>query len=317
MNKLILILSSLFLFQTAYSQQLPLFTQYRDNIGVINPAAFSHDFLMYEHTAYVGASYRRQWLGIDSAPETQTLRGEYIYEGGSVALVMGGYLINDQTGPTGFTGAYGRAAVVITDDPYYGGISVGLTAGAVQYRVNASEIRLRESGDVLGSMNIAQIFPDVGVGVYAYKYVDGGFLDDSHIYAGISIPQVTGLNLEFSSEDGRFETKRLQHYYALAGLYKYLNDGAFIQPSVWVKYVPNAPVNADFNLRFQTAANFWLGAGASTAGLAHLEVGFIGGENSGGDNHFKLGYGFDYSFNSYGPDAGTSHEINLAFTFGN
>ena len=47
-------------------------------------------------------------------------------------MVVGGYLINDQTGPTGFTGAYGRFAGIISDDPYFGGLSFGISLGVVQ-----------------------------------------------------------------------------------------------------------------------------------------------------------------------------------------
>ena len=319
MKKLILLLigvisSSLI----AEAQQLPLFTQYRENISIINPAAFSHDYLVYDHNISFGASYRRQWTGLTNGPQTQTLRGEYLYsESGSFGLAAGGYLINDKTGPTGLTGLYGRIAGIITDDPWYGGLSVGLSAGAVQYRVNVSEIRLREPNDVLGMDDQSQIFPDVGLGVYYYKLLDGGgFLDESHFYTGFSIPQVIGLNLEYESDAGQFETKRIQHFYGLIGLYKYFDEG-YIEPSVWIKYAPNVPVNFDFNLRYQMASNFWLGIGGSTSGAAHLEAGLLVGENLGFDNNFKIGYGFDYSFNSFGPFAGSTHEINLAYTIGN
>jgi len=61
------------------AQQLPLFTQYRENIGIINPAAFNQDFLIYENNLSFGASYRRQWVGLESGPQTQTIRGEYLF----------------------------------------------------------------------------------------------------------------------------------------------------------------------------------------------------------------------------------------------
>ncbi len=318
-NLILLALGVLAFGFVADAQQLPLFTQYRENISIINPAAFSQDYLVYEHGISFGASYRRQWTGIDTGPRTQTLRGEYIFsELGNFGLAAGGYLINDKTGPTGLTGLYGRIAGIITDgDPWFGGLSVGLSAGAVQYRVNVTEIRLREPNDVLGMDDQSQIFPDVGLGVYFYRLLDGGgFLDESHVYAGVSVPQVIGLNLEFENEDGRFYTRRVQHFYGMVGLYKYLDEG-YIHPSVWVKYVPNAPVNVDINLQYQMAGSLWLGVGGSTAGTVHLEAGLLIGENKGFNNNLKIGYGFDYSFSSFGPFAGSTHELNLAYTIGN
>ena len=318
MKRMILVvLGVLSSFFTVEAQQLPLFTQYRENTSILNPASFSHDYLLYDHNLSFGLSYRRQWTDLKTGPRTQTLRGEYIFDDiGSFSLVAGGYLLNDQTGPTGLTGVYGRIAGILTDDPYYGGFSIGLTAGAVQYRVNVSEIRLRESGDILGMDDQQQIYPDVGLGIYFYKLLEGsGFLGGSHFYSGLSVPQVIGLNLAFEDEEGKFHTKRVQHFYAHVGLYKYIGDG-FLEPSVWLKYTPNAPVNVDLNLRYQMASKFWLGAGGSSAGAVHLETGMLIGENVGFNNNLKIGYGFDYSFTSFGPFAGAAHEINLSYTFG-
>jgi type IX secretion system PorP/SprF family membrane protein len=298
------------------AQQLPLFTQYREQAGIINPAAVHSDYFIYEHNVAFGGSYRKQWVGLEAAPTTQTLQGQYMYvERGSFSWIAGGYLINDQTGPTGFTGAYGRVAGIITDDPYYGGLSFGLSFGAVQYRVDAKEIRLRELNDIITSDNQSKIFPDFGLGAYFYRQLDGGFLDGNHVYAGVSIPQVFGLNLEFKDDTGEFSTQRIQHFYGLLGMYAYLNDGSFLEPSVWIKYAHNVPTNIDFNLRYQMQSNFWLGTGLSTAGNFHLELGYIAIDFLQDDSSFKIGYGFDYSFSSFGPDAGSTHEINLVYSF--
>ncbi len=299
------------------AQHLPLFTQYRDQIGVINPGAFSHDYLLYDNPLSMGLSFRRQWVQLESAPITQPLRGEYFYEsGGAVNPIFGGHIINDQTGPTGFSGIYGKAAALLSGDPFYGGLSVGFNFGLVQYRINASEIQLRDLGDPVGDTDQSLLYPDVGLGIYAYRYIDDGFLDDSHVYAGLSVPQVFGLDLEFMSENGTFSTRRIQHYYALLGLYKYFGDLAYLEPSLWLKYVPGAPVNLDFNLRYQMNGSFWLGAGGSTAGTIHLETGLLLGENYDLNNNFRIGYGFDYSFNTFGPAVGSTHEINLSYSIG-
>lgn len=302
---------------SSFAQHLPLFTQYRENLSIINPGAINHDYMLYEHSLSFGVSYRTQWTDVENSPETQVLRGDYIFaDNGAVGLIAGGYILNDQTGPTGMTGVYGRVGGILTDDPYYGGLSLGLSFGLVQYRVNGSEIRLRELNDVLLGNDDSQLFPDVGFGVYYYKLISGGILDDSRVYGGISVPQVFGLDLEFENDAGQYKLGRVQHFYGLLGLYKYFRDDSFIEPSVWIKYVPNAPVNVDFNLRYQFPGSFWLGTGLSTAGNAHLEAGFLLGENLGFDNNFRIGYGLDYSFQSFGPTVGSTHEINLSYTIG-
>jgi type IX secretion system PorP/SprF family membrane protein len=300
------------------AQQLPLFTQYQENIGILNPAAVNSNYILYENNVSFGLSYRRQWVGIETAPTTQTLHGEYLFaESGSFGWIAGGYVLNDKTGPTSFTGAYGRFAGIITDDPYFGGLSFGLSFGAVQYRVNVSEIRLTQPEDILTAEDQSRVYPDFGLGAYFYRQIEGGFLDDDHVYVGVSVPQIFALNLEFKDDTGAFSTQRVQHYYAMAGLYHYLRNDSHFEPSIWVKYTPDAPVNVDFYLRYQMVSNFWIGTGASTSGNYHFEAGYIIGDNVGWDSKLRIGYGFDYSFTSFGPDAGTAHEINLSYSFGN
>ena len=317
MNKSLLFIACFFVAAFSKAQQLPLFTQYQENAGIINPAVVNSNYILYENNISFGLSFRKQWVGLANSPETQTLHGEYLYaQPGAFGWIAGGYILNDQTGPTSFTGAYGRVAGIITDDPYYGGLSFGLSFGAVQYRVNASEIKLTEPNDILTADDQSRVYPDFGLGVYYYRQIEHGFLDGDHVYAGLSIPQVFGLNLEFKDETGDFSTLRVQHYYALLGVYHYLKNDSHLEPSIWVRYTPNAPVNIDFNVRYRMVSNFWIGTGVSTAGNYHLEAGYIIGENAGWDSHLIIGYGFDYSFSTFGPDAGSAHEINLSYSFG-
>ncbi|MCB0707513.1 MAG: PorP/SprF family type IX secretion system membrane protein [Saprospiraceae bacterium] len=316
MNRLRLISALLLCTYFAQAQQLSLFTQYRENIDIVNPAALPTEYLAYDQNMSFGATYRKQWTDFPGAPTTQTIRGTFFYkERSSFNFLTGGHLINDQTGPTGFTGIYGKFGGIISKDPYYGGIGLALNAGAVQYRVNASEINLRDAGDILGETDQNVWSPDVGFGIFAYTRFGGSRWNQGSILSGgVSVPQVLGLNLTFRGEDGEFSTQRVQHVYGHIDFIKFFRDGKFIEPSVWVKYAPNAPVNVDVNLRYQMATNFWIGAGSSLSGNLHLETGFLLGDVEYG-NAFKIGYGFDYSFSTFGPDAGGTHEINLSYSF--
>ena len=298
------------------AQQLSLFTQYREQASLINPAAIENDYLVYANNATVGVAYRAQWVGLANAPTTSIVRGSYIWDRGNVGLVMGGHIISDQTGPTGFTGIYGRFGGIISSDPEYGGLVLALSAGIVQYRVNASEITLRQSNDIVGTNDLTQWFPDVGVGLYYYQFLNGGGFDGDAIYMGVSVPQVAGLDFTFQDEDsGEFFQKRIQHFYGTFGLIKFFDNDSFIEPSLWVKYAPNAPSNVDLNLRYHLPSNIWIGTGVSTAKTFHFEAGFALGDNVGLNNTLKFGYGYDYSFSDFGPTAGSTHEIGLSLSF--
>lgn len=299
----------------AQAQQLSLFTQYRENATLINPAAMENDFLAWGQNLTFGANYRSQWSDIANGPRTQSVRASYIHDESSGASLMGGgYLLSDQTGPTGFTGLYGRLGVVISGDPEYSGLAVALSAGIVQYRIDADEIKLRDQDDVLGNSNQTELFPDVGVGLYFYNML-GGALDGDMFYAGFSVPQVAGLDLTFQEENGDYSIQRLRHFYGMAGLYKFFRNDGFLHPSVWIKYVEGAPINADFNLMYQTPAALWVGTGISTAGNFHFEAGFNLGENVGLYNNIRIGYGYDYSFSTFGPAVGNTHELQVSFSF--
>ena len=314
MNVLLRTLTAVALLVCSYSvtaQQLSLFTQYRENAVIINPAAMESDFLAFGSNLTFGASYRAQWVGLTSGPRTQTLRMSFVNKRfAGVTPMFGGHIINDQTGPTGFTGIYGRIGGVVSSDPEYSGFAIAVTGGAVQYRVKSSELFLRDPGDVLGSTNQTSIFPDVGVGLFFYQMLGSGNM----FYSGLSMPQALGLDLTFKNENGEFFTKRVQHIYGSLGFYKFVGDDGFLEPSVLFKYAPNAPLNVDLNLRYQIPGSLWVGAGMSTAKAIHLETGFMLGESLGFDNVFRIGYGFDYSFSSFGPVAGTTHEINLTIS---
>ena len=317
MNRLLFFVLLSLIAQDLLAQQLPLFSQYRENYIAINPAMVSTEYLLYEQNLSFGASYRTQWKEFEGAPETQFIRGEYLHENGSFGLLTGGYLINDQTGPIGTTGVYGRIGGILTDDPYYGGIAVGLTIGGVQYRINTRELRLRDANDILANDSQTQFYPDVGVGVYYYKRLSGGFFDDDYVYGGVSIPQAIGIDLSFQNEFGDFSVKRNRHFYAQAGMFHVLDGESYLELSTWGKFVEGAPVNVNINLRYQTDSNLWIGFGGSTAGTAHVEAGVQLGENAGFDNTIRIGYSFDYTFSSFGPSVGTTHEFSVAYSMFN
>lgn len=297
------------------AQQLSLFTQYRENATIINPAAVESDFLAYGQRYTIGANYRSQWSDISGNPTTQTVRFSFIGDQRGASLVAGGYIMNDQTGPTGFSGLYGRVGAVISGDPVYSGLVVALSGGLVQYRVDADKIELRDPNDVLGTTSQSEFFPDIGAGVYYYQTINGGTFDDDMFYVGASIPQVAGIDLTFKNDAGEFAIKRVQHYYGMVGMYHFFRDDSFLEPSIWIKSVEGAPLNADLNLRYQTAAAIWLGAGVSTAKNFHLEAGLNIGENLGAYNNFKVAYSYDHSYNTFGPAAGDTHEIQVSYSF--
>ena len=296
------------------AQQIPLFTQYREYHTLINPAAVTSDFLTYEYNMSAGLSYRKQFAGIPNGIENQS--GQFNWLSLKQKLLVSGFLLRDKTGPSSTVGGYGRIGYILSYDPRKSGFAFGLNIGALQYGIKVSDITFVDEGDVMATQNLTKVYPDVGFGAFYYTSLGGGWEGDK-IYAGVSVPQMFGLDLNLrDASDNEFRMTRIQHFYAHIGLLKYINENSFIEPSVWVKYVPGAPVNVDCNFRVQLSQILFLGAGYATSKDLHLEVGLQLGDILGMENKLlRLGYGFDRYFSQIGPVFGATHEINLVYSF--
>ena len=296
------------------AQQLPLFTQHQAFQGVINPAALSSDFLLHESKGFFSLSARNQWTTLEGAPKTNLLQVNSLVFSQKVSLLVGGYLLQDKIGPTDVTGVYTRLAGILSDgDPYFGGVVLGLSAGFAQLKINTQDIDVIAPNDPLLAVNQQQLYPDIGLGIFAYKQLDGGgFLDGDKVYLGLSIPQVLGLDLSFKDIEGNFALERIPHYFAQLGLYKYLANDRIWSPSIWVKYAAGVPLQIDLNTRFQWSNNFWLGLGFSNNRILHLETGITLGKYMDWGKGVRVGYGYDHSFTAFGPFTGATHEISLS-----
>ena len=74
----------------------------------------------------------------------------------------------------------------------------------MQFGINKEKVVVRDQADDLTAMSQNQLFPNVGVGIYAYKYISTGRTGSSYIYGGASMPQVLGLNLNYKTNAGDY-----------------------------------------------------------------------------------------------------------------
>ncbi|HOY05388.1 MAG TPA: PorP/SprF family type IX secretion system membrane protein [Saprospiraceae bacterium] len=303
--------------QLLQAQQTPLFSVYRDQWSILNPAAISNNFLLNNRSMTLSGTWHTQWWGLPESPRTQLLNWEYVAD--EKNSVFGAHVLNDQTGKIGQTGVYGRFAYRIKSGKrVVQSFTIGLSAGAVQYRARLSEIRFPDpSTQPLGDDRA--IRPDIGVGIF-YQY-------SNRYYAGLSVPQTFGLNTDFDAGKEDFTIRRIPHVYAVAGGYwsaPWLgNETSFIEPSVWIKYAPNSPLNVDANLRCQINELLWAGTGLN-AGLGdqfsaalHFEAGlFFGEQVQMLNSQLKVGFGFDLPVTqSLATTFGAGGEVNLVYAF--
>lgn len=205
---------------------------------------------------------------------------------------------------------------MLSDDPYFGGLSIGISAGVAQYRVAADRIVWRDPDDPrIPEFNITTHRPDIGVGLFYYKRIQNGPLIDDNIYAGVSVPQVLGVETEIVGPNNTVTIKRVPHYFGTLGWYHFINEDAFLEVSGWVKYIPGLRPNIDLMGRIQPSRTLWAGAGFNLNGIVHLEFGLNLPEFLYKNGNLKIGYAFDYNISAFDVPFGTSHEITLGYLF--
>ena len=317
----ILTLAALFLFlgNSLFAQQDPMFTKYMFNSLIFNPAyAGSKDYM------YAGLLYRSQWVGIDGAPSTQTatlhtpLRNERVGVGLS--------LINDEIGPTQTIGAnLAYAYRIPLDENQKNKLSIGLQGGIENYQANWSELNL-ENPDNAFAEDVNTMLPNFGVGVYFYN--DG-------FYLGASVPHLIEYDLREGAETEIY-ARQARHYYFTGGAAIPLNGDALIfKPSALVKAVGllksqskleafrdiGAPVEFDIDLSLMFQQTLWVGTSFRSA------VGAFGDNPTSSfdsvdlwasvflKNGLRIGAAYDYPLNALEGVTPGSFEIMLGYEF--
>ena len=299
------------------AQQLPIFTQYRQNMPLINPAVLSSAFFMFnDYSASFGLSYRTQWIEEAISPKTFSFHGAYrinLQGKSKTNLILGMNFINDEIGPLSLSNPALRiAGVVYFDSKSNHGISLGFQVGGIQYNLNSSKIQLLDPRDVFILNDRVQWEPTLSFGLYYFNN-DFNSNGDSY-YGGISVPQVFGFDTNFSDSNEALTINSTPHYYGIFGYQIITSSKSFIEPYMWIKYVQGI-VNVDLNLRYLFERVFWAGGGVNNSGVFHLESGIIiGGKHEDAKNLIEIGYSLNVSAGEVGRNFGTPHELNLALT---
>lgn len=273
----------------ASAQQDAQYTQYMYNTISVNPAyAGSRDVL-----SVVGL-YRSQWVGLDGAPETQTL-SIHAPVGNKVGLGLS--IVNDEIGPSNET-------YIDVDFSYTlnvgatAKLALGIKAGANLLSVDYNKLTGDE--DVIFQDNIDNRFmPNVGIGAYWY---------DDKYYLGFSSPDL--LETEHYDDDEVAESylaKERLHAYLMGGYVFDLDYNLKFKPAFLVKAVDGAPLQVDISVNFLINERFTLGAAyrwsAAVSGLAGFQI----------SDQLMIGYAYDQETTELRKYNSGSHEIVLRF----
>jgi len=283
----------------AAAQQLPLFSQYMLNDYFQNPAVAGS-------RPYFDAisANRLQWIGITDAPRTYALSLHGPIKGKNMGV--GGYLFTDVTGPTrriGFSGSYAYH-IKLNDDIK---LSLALSAGVVQFAVDASKLTLENTGDyVFANGYQSKLVPDLGTSFYLYsKPKENG---TGNWWFGGYVPQIFPAKLKLfdtPSPTGSLAT----HFYFMGGYKMFLTDEFALEPSLMLKLVSPTPPQIDLGARIFYKNKIWIGATYRTKDAISAMLGYTYKDN------LTVGYSYDITTSNIRNYSNGTHELIIGLRF--
>jgi len=322
------LISLLFVFGTAMGQQRPHYTQYILNNYVVNPAVAG-----IENYVDVKLSMRKQWVGIDGAPETFYLtahgpigktdmkqnptsfemkgenpRGKRYWEEYTASEPHHGIGLNIMNYKTGYISRFYATASYA----YHMGIgsrtnlAAGFGLGLSGTSVDRSKIELANPFDPAianGTGDWNKITPELNAGLWLYS---------ASYFAGISAQQI--IPSKFILTDSSLgNSSTVPHLFATAGYRFFLTEDITALPSVMFRYISSMPLYKDVNVKLQYQDRLWVGASyrftEGFAGMAGINI----------SQSVNVSYAYDINNANYllsSMQRGT-HEIVIGFLLNN
>ena len=279
------------------AQQLPQFTSYQLSPFLYNPA-----FAGVDGTTQLNAVIRNQWSGIREAPQTDVISGYGLLRNEKMGL--GATAFKDVAGADsrrGITLSYAYHLRVKNDMS----LSLGLSAGFLQYRLDPTIINPYDDGDpVFNSPILSSVVPTATFGAYLYA---------DNFYASVALPQLLSSTFTLKDEyndNSLIEGGLTNHIFVGSGYIKDINDAFTIEPSLLLMLSSPAPASVELmtkltykdllwtalSYRFNDAVCMYIGIDIDKRFYVAYAHDFVASELStvtSGTNEFKLGFRFN------------------------
>ena len=293
MNKIVqnlLILSLLISSITLYGQQDPQFTQYMFNTMSVNPA-----YVGSKGHGVINLLGRAQWVGVDGAPQTQTL--SYDTPIGYSGVGLGVNLVNDVIGPSRETYLDANVSYTVrtTDE---GNLAFGMKLGGRFFNIDWTKGVYRDKDDLQLAAPINRFLPTIGAGVYYYT---------NNWYVGLAVPNILRTeHYDDVSGGGSVAVERM-HYFFIAGYVFDLSESIKFKPALLTKIVSGAPLSLDVSANFLFNEKFRVGVAwrwdDSISALLGFQV----------SRSLQIGYAYDLTTSNYSNYNSGTHEILLRY----
>lgn len=287
LNKILLICSACACFGTrAAAQQNAQTSQYHFNTMVINPAYPSTD-----SASSATLQMRNQWMGVEGAPKTNTFSFYTPLKAANTTL--GFTAIQDKITIYSQTGLNVNVAQKVKlDDNLF--LSMGLKIGMEQTKEDNTSLG---TDDPVFSQNQSYWKTDVGFGFMLFT---------DRLQVGLSAPSFQ--KFDMGSSVNKLAFKRALY---LHGAYLYdINEDFRIKPSILIRQVKGAGVQADLNAALLIKDMVWIGGSFRTEKTMGLFSQVVISRN------FQFAYAYDFASAKYlkGGQSGT-HELMVNYRF--
>ncbi len=284
------LLSLLMISVTLCAQQDPHYTQYMFNTMSVNPA-----YVGSKGHGVINLLGRAQWVGVDGAPQTQSL--SYDTPIGYSGVGLGINLVNDVIGPSRETSIDANVSYTVrtTDEA---NLAFGMKLGGRLFNIDWTKGIYRDKDDLQLAAPINRFLPTIGAGVYYYT---------NNWYVGLAVPNILRTeHYDDVSGGGSVAVERM-HYFFIAGYVFNLSDSVKFKPALLTKAVSGAPLSLDVSANFLFNEKFRLGVAwrwdDSISGMLGFQV----------SRSLQIGYAYDLTTSNYSNYNSGTHEILLRY----
>jgi type IX secretion system PorP/SprF family membrane protein len=316
MKKTIYILLFVVIEQISFGQQLPLYSQYLYNKFLINPAVAGSD----GYTS-LNLTARKQWIGLSGSPQifSFSVQTRFLKRRANVEVInkktvfrpqndakvgLGATVFSYQSGliqRTGFQFAYAYHLWLHKMTQ----LSFGLSFTGTYFRINEKMLNLEDQNDPSLNDNLRRgiFMPDATFGIY---------LLNRKYNIGFSAYQLFGGSAKIGNV--AYSNYNLYRHYYLFGSYSLEpRKDIELRPSVLImmseQQIPYIKPLAEIGLNFIYNESFWAGLSYRTSGaiIANIGVKYT---------NIYIGYAFDYTLQEVQRITYGTHELNVAWKFG-
>ena len=255
MKKLVFSFALLLSAAALFGQQEHQYTQFMYNKLLLNPA-----YAGARGVPSVTAIYRNQWIGFKGSPQSAlaSFNSPFLSPRVGIGVTLSHQSIGLQRD---FHMSLAYSYDLVASDEF--SMRVGITASLRSLGIAFSDAQPNVGGDPsLGDERVNDFYGNVGAGLY-------GTVSD-RMYFGFSVPRIYSNAIGYVNGSATLIAKEYQHYYAMAGGIIPIADDINLMPALLLKYVKNAPFDADINVNLDIRKKF-------TAGLSYR----LGGDGPG------------------------------------